>query len=246
MTLPKNCHQTNHPAASRCFCLHLSVWCSLCFVYFWLHISNEGRQQTDEIVTVTNYMAENNTAVSSVLSVLLDTQVGINTQWQQVDTSGNKAVNAGYHMALCLTALSHINNHTVVLLCTYANVLIKCAINNLSTGECWVVETASQRHSAFPLMSLFLVVHYLRGGEHLPELSSPCMFRPAGINIWWLSLHTIAARCPDSVQSGPGHVLFLWGFLQLSDLVKNPHDSWCQRGAVRYFCQPVFMWLFIR
>lgn len=73
----------------------------------------------------------------------------INTQCQQVHTDAhqsllvlhrycveiNKAVDAGYLCTHCyhiapLSQHSHLNKPTVVLLCTYANVLIKCAINN--------------------------------------------------------------------------------------------------------------------
>lgn len=84
------------------------------------------------------------------------------------------------------TLLLILTTPAAVLLCTYANVLIKCAINNSSPAEWSVVgTTASQRHPVSPLMSLFLVVHYVRQGEYLPKPSFffLCMFMPADINI---------------------------------------------------------------
>lgn len=208
-----------------------------------------------------------------LLDTLMHSNKGINAQCRQVHTDTHQSLFVLHRHFLeihkadsgcwlpshkllshcpCPAALSHINKTTVVLLCTYANVLIKCAINNSSPAECSAVETiVSRRQPVSPLMSVFLVVHYLRGGEYLAEPSSLCMFRPADINIWWRSLHTIAARCPDNVHSGLGHVHCTFSEVYtnlLCYLTRLRIHVIChvRKSVFGEVCQPVFMWSFVR
>lgn len=154
------------------------------------------------------------TPIPTVLLVtLMHSNKGINTQCQQVHTDAHQSLCRSTQRSVCwlllhkllshcpcLPALLHIYKPTV-LLCTYANVLIKCAINNSSPAE-W---NNSQPEAPCLPFDVFIPCCSLSESRRVPG-SSLCMFRPAHINIWCLSLHTTAARCPDSVHSGLGHV----------------------------------------
>lgn len=125
------------------------------------------------------------------------------------------------------------------LLCTYSNILIKCAINNSSPADSSGVETTACQRPHVSLLCLSFLVFSFPERSRVPAWTFFSL-HVADINIWWLSLHTMAARYPGSVHSGVGHghSTFFCGFYNsfiLSDLVKNPHDAWCRKGHFERF-----------